>query len=74
MYNHCLYTEQTALNFAARSFCYKITLIWVDSLLNVWQIYSIFLNRMSYNQMMKQLFLELIRIFVIVLIVKGNFS
>ncbi len=29
--NHCLYTVQIALNFAAGSFCCKITLIWLGS-------------------------------------------
>ncbi len=33
--NHCLYTVQTALNFAAVSFCCKITLIWIGSSLSV---------------------------------------
>ncbi len=34
-YNHCLYTVQTTLNFAAWSFCCKITLIWLGSFLSV---------------------------------------
>ncbi len=33
--NHCLYTVQTALNFAAGSFFCKITLIWQDSSLSI---------------------------------------
>ncbi len=34
--NHCLYyTVQTVLNFAAGSFCCKITLIWLGSSLSV---------------------------------------
>ncbi len=33
--NHCLYTVQTALNFAAGSLCFKITLIWLGSSLSV---------------------------------------
>ncbi len=32
--NLCLYTEQTVLNFAAGSFCCKITLIWLGSSLS----------------------------------------
>ncbi len=33
-YNHCLYTVQTMLNFAAGSFSYKIILIWLGSSLS----------------------------------------
>ncbi len=32
--NHCLYTVQTALNFAGGDFCCKITLIWLSSSLS----------------------------------------
>ncbi len=35
IYNHCLYTVRTALNFAVGSFCCKITLVWLDSSLSV---------------------------------------
>ncbi len=33
--NHCLYTIQTALNFAASSFCCNIILVWLGASLSV---------------------------------------
>ncbi len=41
-YNHCLYTVQAVLNFAAGSFCCKITLIWLGSSLSVYKLYYSF--------------------------------
>ncbi len=39
--NHCLYTVQTVLNFAAGSFCCEITLIWLGSSVSVARINDI---------------------------------
>ncbi len=63
--NYCLSTVQTALNFAACSFCCKITLIWLGSSLSVVDIlcqqnYSHCLNviqRNSTSQLHTELYL-----------------